>query len=206
MQVAFGVLGGVFVGCALAAVDLWGGVRALPFGPKGLVAMVVVSGTLIVVGALGWVKTFPAELRLVRSLQALGGAAVLACALGGGLFAYYAQRRLPSGRICASAECATTRAAWEAKLDEGLGPLFPVIDPGSPCLALERERRALVASGTCPHAVFDDTPCTCGTQAWDRRAPHCATGRTVCEYREERRAYALGCAQDTKAPTCGAAP
>lgn len=136
-----GVALAVVLGCALAAVDLWGGVRALGVGPKLLGVIVVTSAALVVSGAVGWVLSWPQEERQKRGLMAGGAVSAIAAGLGGGLFAYYAARLGPSGDLCQKAACAGTREERERLLDEGLGPLFPVIDPAYECIALERERR-----------------------------------------------------------------
>lgn len=136
-----GVALAIVLGCALAAVDLWGGVRALGVGPKLLGVVVVASAALVVSGAVGWVLSWPREERLKRGLVAGGALSATAATLGGGLFAYYAARLGPSGALCHKAACAATREERERLLDEGLGPLFPVIDPAHECIALERERR-----------------------------------------------------------------
>jgi hypothetical protein len=136
-----GVALALVLGCALAAVDLWGGVRTLGVGPKLMGALVVAAAALVISGAAGWVLSWPKEERVKRGLVASAALAALAGAVGGGLFAYYVARLAPSADLCRKAACATTREERDRLLDEGLGPLFPVIDPAYECIALEGERR-----------------------------------------------------------------
>jgi hypothetical protein len=129
------------LGCMLAAVDLWGGVRTLGVGPELLGVLVVAAAALVVSGAVGWVRSWPQEQRMKRALGALAALSAVGAIVGGGLFAYYVNRLSPSAALCRQAACAATRDERDRLLDEGLGPLFPVIDPASECIALERERR-----------------------------------------------------------------
>ncbi len=190
-----GVVWIVGLGCAFAAVDLWGGVRALGVGPRFLGISMVLAATLVLSGAVGWVRSWPLEERPRRALVAALALALFAAVGGGGLFAYYAARLRPSAVICGRAQCAATRAERDRRLQEGLGPLFPVIDPAYECVALERERRALESSRACPTVVLDDTPCRCGQQEWSAGHPaRCPGGkRTTCESRGGG-GPSLGCA------------
>lgn len=192
-----GVAAIVVLGCAFAAVDLWGGVRAIGVSPRLLGFSMVVAATLVVSGSVGWVRSWPAEERGKRTLFAALGLSAFAALVGGGLTAYYAARLGPSGAICRRAQCAQTRAERGRLLKEGLGPLFPVIDPGYACIELERERRALEASNACPTVVLDDTPCRCDRQLWSAGHPAtCAGGKhTTCESRTGG-PRTLGCASD----------
>jgi hypothetical protein len=184
-------LGGLF-----AAVDLWGGIHTLGLSPRTLGSAMLLGAALLVAGVWRWLGSWPRELRLRRALQATGALALLATLLGGGLFGYYALRLGVSAEICARADCETTRAGRERLLDEGLGPLFPVIDPAYACIELERQRREHRARGACPTVLLDDTPCRCGRERWDpASSPRCPTGRTTCQSRGAG-PVSLGCASD----------
>jgi len=188
-----GVLLLVAFGCVLAAYDLWGGV------PRGLVrpmGSVAAFGVLLVIaGAVQWVLAFPSGKRLRTALLSGAAVAVLAAGLGGGLFSYYAVRLDSSARICRPGRKVPLRAAREAALDEGLGPLFPVIDPSHECIEMKRELDELDRDGTCPEFVLSDAPCTCGTQRWTKASVPCATGPTTCQSRSTSNRSELGCAE-----------
>lgn len=191
---ALGVLLALAFGAVLAAYDIWGGVpRALwPVARRLFIGAVL----FVIAGGVGWVASWPAGERLRASLRAGLLLAGLGALGGGALFLHYLSRWDTSRRICAPALIAPTRAAREAALREGLGPLFPVIDPHSSCLQLERERRELEASGTCPSFVMDDVACRCGSERWTPGgAARCASGPTACQYRSERGGSTLGCAE-----------
>lgn len=197
LLVIAGVVLSIVLGSLLAAVDLWGGVRSLGVRPRSLGVAFALAASLLGWGAVRWLRSWPAEERVKRGLQAALGLAALAAVLGGGLFAYYAARLRTSDAICARAQCALTRAERDALLDEGLGPLFPVIDPGGICLDLERERRDLRAKRTCPAVVLDGQPCSCGGQSWSAAHPdRCPSGRTSCQSRAAGRGPTLGCARE----------
>jgi hypothetical protein len=190
----------VVLGCAFAAVDLWGGMRTLGIGPRVLGVLVVASTALVVSGAVGWVLSWPEAERARRAFMALAALAVVAGGSGGGLFAYYAARLTTSAETCRKAACASSRAERERLLDEGLGPLFPVIDPDYACIALEDERRKsrpAVPMGPCTEPLFDDVPCQCGSQAWTaHNGARCTSGRrTTCEVRGGG-LRTIGCASD----------
>lgn len=190
---SIGAAGAVVLGCALAAVDLWGGVRALPVRPRTFAVSAVACAVAIVAGAYLWLRSFPSEQRLLRGAQATGALALLAAVIGGGLFAYGAQRLRRSDEICLRAECATSRREREDLLREGKGPLFPVIDPGFECLRLEKERRDLEARAACPAIPMNDAPCQCGDEGWTG-ASRCDSGPTTCELRPQTKRWGLGCA------------
>ncbi|GEM_PF-3547963 len=184
------------LGCLFAAVDLWGGIHRLGVSPRTLGGLMLLGAGLLAAGVWRWLGAWPRELRLRRALQATGVLALLAAILGGGLFTYYALRLDVSAEICARAGCESTRASRERLLDEGLGPLFPVIDPAYACIELERQRRELRARGACPAILLDDTPCQCGRERWDpASSPRCPSGRTTCQSRGAGPA-SLGCASD----------
>jgi hypothetical protein len=190
----------VLLGCAFAAVDLWGGVRTLGIGPRAFGALGIVSAALVVSGAVGWVLSWPEGERPRRVFMAVAALTVVAGVSGGGLFAYYAARLETSAETCRRAGCASTRAERERLLDEGLGPLFPVIDPDYACIALEGERRKSrqnVTMDMCTEPLFDDVPCQCGSQAWTAHSEaRCTSGRrTTCEVRGSR-LRTIGCASD----------
>lgn len=199
---AVGVALAVGFGCLLAAYDLWGGVpRALwPLARR----LFIGAGFAIVTGAIGWVTSWPKHERMVASLRAAAILAGVAAVSGAALWTHYAVRWKTSRLVCAPALVAPTRAAREAALREGLGPLFPVIDPHSSCLRLVREMRELDASGACPTFVMDDVACRCGKERWTPASPkRCATPSaagtrsepTACAYRAELRESTLGCAE-----------
>jgi len=177
----------VLLGCAFAAVDLWGGVRTLGIGPRAFGVLVVASTALVVSGAVGWVLSWPEAERARRAFVAFAALAVVAGVSGGGLFAYYAARLTTSAETCRKAACASSRAERERLLDEGLGPLFPVIDPAHTCIELEDERRKsrMVPMAVCTEPLFDDVPCQCGSQTWTaKHEARCTSGRrTTCEVR-----------------------
>jgi hypothetical protein len=178
----------VAFGCFLAAYDIWGGI---PRGWWPLAHALFIAALLFVVtGAFRWIVSFaPGERRraVFRAVLALAGAAAL---IGGVLFAYYMMRWESSRRICAPALVAPTRAEREAARKEGLGPLFPVIDPNYACIQLERERIELERSGDCPSFVMDDVPCTCGKERWIGKASpkRCPDAPTSCEMRGDWKA------------------
>jgi len=193
MSFALGVLLLVAFGCVLAAYDIWGGV------PRGLVrpmgAVAAVGALLVVVGAVQWVLAFPPGKRLRVALLSGAAVAVLAIGLGGGLFSYYAVRLDTSTRICQPARKAPLRATRDAALSDGLGPLFPVIDPSFECIEMKRELDELDKSGTCPEFVLNDAPCTCGKQRWTKTSTPCATAPTTCQWRSASDRSELGCAE-----------
>lgn len=188
-----GIASAIALGCAFAAVDLWGGPRALGIRPRGLAAMIVACAIAILAGAIGWIRSFPREQRLRRGLVALALLAAVGSLSGAGLFAYYAARLEPSDRICLRAQCELVSSERQRILNEGLGPLFPVIDPGSKCLLLERERREWETRRTCPLVPLSDQPCDCARERWDGTS-RCGTGLTTCEYRADLGETKLGCA------------
>ena len=193
MSFGIGVLLLVAFGCVLAAYDLWGGVPRGLARPMG--ALAAFGAVLVVLGAVQWVRASPPGKRLRAALLSGAAAAVLAAGLGGGLFAYYAARLGSSARICRPGREAPLRAARDAALSEGLGPLFPVIDPSFECIAMKRELDELDRDGTCPRFVLDDAPCSCGSQRWTGASAPCATGRTTCQWRVGSRQTELGCAE-----------
>lgn len=181
----------VAFGSVYAAYDLWGGVpRGLWRLMQGLVAAGVIGVGL---GGVRWVRSWPEDQRLRATLRAALVLAVLAAAIGGALFTYYVERRGPSRAICLPAAFAPTLAERQERLAEGLGPLFPVIDPDSECLGLKRELDALMEHGQCPLFPPDDAPCRCGAALHEPGVPRCADGPTTCESREGARGDALGC-------------
>jgi len=175
-----GVLLATAFGCMLAGYDIWGGIpRELWRTAGGLLAGAFICVTI---GIIGWVHSWPKHARgraLLRAAVFLLGVGALS---GAALWMHYVSRWKTSRLICAPALVATSRAAREAALREGLGPLFPVIDPHGTCLELERDRRKLEASGTCPMFLMDDVPCRCGNEIWQPgRTPKCTTQPTTCE-------------------------
>lgn len=188
-----GILLAIVFGSVLATYDLWGGVPRTIWPVAQLLVRVAV--VCLIGGGVGWVRSWPPSERLRATVRA--GAVLIALgAFGGGaLFAHYASRWTTSRLICAPALIAPTRAAREAALREGLGPLFPLIDPHGSCLQLERERRQLQETGECPTFVMDDVPCHCGRESWQPSSTaRCATGPTACQYRNDV-GQSLGCAE-----------
>src|SRR5688572_26834638 len=133
-----GVLLAIGFCCLLAAYDLWGGV---PRQWWPLARWLARGAALCVVtGGIGWLLAWPAGERLRAAMRAGIGLLVLAALGGAALWFHYAARWKTSRLVCAPALIASTRAEREAALREGLGPLFPIIDPHDSCLQLERER------------------------------------------------------------------
>ncbi len=192
---ALGALSALAFGALLASYDLWGGI------PRSLwpIARWLLSGgvVLMAAGAVGWVTTWPRADRTRAVLRAVVVLAGLAALGGGALWFHYISRWETSRRICAPAVIATTRTERERALRDGLGPLFPIIDPNYACLELERERRDLAEHGTCPTFMMDDAPCTCGREPWTSGSTaRCKDGPTTCEYRGAETGLAIGCAGD----------
>lgn len=194
MLFTMGVSCAVLFGSVLAAYDLWGGVpRSLWRLMRGLL---VVGGTAIIAGAIGWVRTYPAGQRLRAAFKGVVALAVLAALMGGALFAHYASRWDTSRDICQPARSAPTLEERQAALAKGLGPLFPVIDPHSECLRLKEEVDELERDGVCPPVIIPTIPCRCGQQRYepDGESP-CPDGTVTCQWRAEARTTKLGCAE-----------
>ena len=189
---ALGLLLTIAFGCLLAAYDLWGGV------PRQLwpTARWLLRGGVacLLTGGVGFIWSHPAGQRARALWKSALALAALGTLGGAALWFHYLSRWKTSRLICAPALIAPERATREAALRDGLGPLFPVIDPHGSCLTLLREQRALEDDGTCPSFVMLDTACRCGRQAWSPgNPPACPNGPTACQSRDG--ATTLGCAE-----------
>jgi hypothetical protein len=180
------------IGALVAAYHDWGGVPPHLWMKAKTVAMGGAGG--VALGGLGWFFAVPMGQRLRDAGWALGTILLAGIASGAALFLHYSLRLDTSHKICAPALITSTRASRDAALQQGLGPLFPVIDPHPSCVQLERERRALDRNGECPEFVMDDTACTCGSERWEASSKaRCTPGPTSCEYRDDKKARAIGC-------------
>ena len=192
-----GVAALITFGSVYAAYDLWGGVPRNLWRVMQALAVLALSGTIV--GGVRWIKSWPSEARLKASLRAVAVLGTLAALVGLGLFTYYVERRAPSRRICSKAQLTESLSERKKLLREGLGPLFPVIDPDSTCTELKRELDALEESGECPFLPPTGARCLCGQDLWVSSAPACESGRTTCEWRPQgdREANALGCVTES---------
>lgn len=188
-----GLLCFVAVGALVAAYDIWGGVPPHLWTRARTLAMV--GAGAVVLGGVSWFFSVPKGQRLRDAAWTLGTLVLVGAASAAALFIHYTVRWDKSHKICAPALITSTRPARDAALKEGLGPLFPVIDPHHSCIQLERERRAFEKHFACPEFPMEDTPCDCGGMRWDGASrARCTTGPTSCEHRAEKKARALGCA------------
>jgi hypothetical protein len=186
-----GVTCAVGLGCLIAAYDLWGGVPRRLWWLARVLGVLAVS--LLVAGGTGWLRTFPPSARGKAAFRAVLVMAAIAAAAGAALWFHFVALRQSSRLVCAPALVAPTRAERDRALAEGLGPLFPVIDPHHSCWTLLRERDELQRDGRCPLFVMDDVPCLCGDRRWEpRTATRCESGPTVCS----TRGSAFGCADE----------
>ncbi|MEZ4383232.1 MAG: hypothetical protein R3A79_18030 [Nannocystaceae bacterium] len=187
-----GVAAFVTFAAIYAAYDLWGGV------PRGLwrfLSMSLVLGVLGVgFGGARWIQSWPAEERPRRALRAAIVLGAIAASVGGALYLYYDVRRETSRAICSPGHFAPTLQERQEILAEGLGPLFPVIDPDSECTALKRDVDALVEEGACPLFPPRDAACRCGRDVLRAGESRCANGPTTCERRDDDPTESFGCA------------